>query len=108
MTFNEFVQQLRFASDTCVNTSRHSNQIEWLVDSAGMWQIDFFVKLEEFEKRITELYQRLLNCIFLNGEMRNVNPFLKSFDYREMYNEETKRVVHRLFERDIDVFGYIF
>ena len=60
MTFNEFVEQLRFASDTCVNPSRHSNQIEWLVDTAGNWQIDFLIKLEEFEKRIAEVNQRLL------------------------------------------------
>ena len=36
----------------------------------------------------------------------NVNPYSKSHNYRSMYNNKTRKIIEKRFEKDIDYFKY--
>lgn len=108
ISFDEFVEGMHYASDTCVNPSRHHNQIDWLLDEDGKIAVDFVYKLEQVGSRIDELNENLQGRCTLGDARLNVNPASKSERYRDIFSEKSKKRIASLFEKDIDYFGYSF
>ena len=108
LSFSEFIHQHEFASDTCQQPTRHRNQFDWLCDESGRCLVDYVYKLEEFEQAVPEIASRTNGGIQLTPLVANQNPESRSRDYRELYTAETRQLIARRFEKDIDTFRYTF
>ncbi|TIS53042.1 MAG: sulfotransferase family protein [Mesorhizobium sp.] len=81
------------------------DQTSWVSDRHGNLIIDEVLRFETLADEFKALVERL----GLPGEVRlpraNVNA---PYDYRAVYDDETKSMVRRLYARDFDRFGYAF
>lgn len=108
MSFDEFCENHFYASDTCKHPTLHHNQYDWLSSEDGDLLVDYIYKVEEFESAIVEINKLTKGRLILRNVKRNRNPKSKSSDYRIMYNEKTKNIIKKRFEKDIDFFKYSF
>lgn len=108
LTFEEFCANHTHASDTCQNPTLHKNQLDWLCDENGVNQMDYTYKVEDFEGAIQDIKELSKGTVVLENVNRNKNPHSKSRDYRDMYNDNTKAIIAKQFEKDIDTFKYSF
>lgn len=108
MTFEEFCENHIYASDTCHHPTLHKNQLDWLTSNSGELLMDFVYKVEEYDKAINEIRNITDGRLILDNVKRNVNPNSKSSDYRNMYNDKTRKLIEKRFEKDIDYFKYRF
>ena len=108
MEFGEFIEKHVYASDTCRQPTLHKDQLDWLTASDGEVLVDYVYKVEEYEKAIGEIREITNGKLVLDNVKRNVNPKSKSGDYRNMYNDKTRNLLAKRFERDIDYFKYTF
>jgi hypothetical protein len=108
VSFEEFCDRHLFASDTCLNPTLHRNQIDWITDETGAIAVDYFYKIEEFEKRIPEIRERSGGRLDLRPLQSNVNLRSTSRTYPDLYNDRTRKLIGTRFEKDIDTFGYTF
>jgi hypothetical protein len=108
MTFDEFCRLHMHASDTCRQPTLHHNQLDWLCDKNGKCIMDYVYRLEDFELAVHEIAERTDGRIRLESKMSNVNPNSGSRAYRDLYTEETKRLIADRFQKDIDFFKYTF
>lgn len=108
LSFDAFCRSHTHASDTCKHPTLHLNQLDWLCDENGRCLTDYVYKLEDFDRAIDEIAQRTNGRIRLYSKKENVNPNSGSDSYRELYTEETKKLIASRFQKDIDFFGYTF
>ncbi len=108
MTFDEFCENHLYASDTCFNPTLHKNQLDWLTSNNGQLLMDFVYKVEEYDKAVDEIRRKTNGRLILEKVKRNVNPNSNSSDYQNMYNDKTRRIIEKRFEKDIDYFKYTF
>ena len=106
--FSEFCEKHLYASDTCKHPTLHKNQFDWLSDENGCLLMNYIYKIEEFEKAIIEIAESTKNRVLLKDLRLNSNPKSKSSKYMEMYDERTKKIIQKTFEKDIDYFKYTF
>jgi len=77
-------------------------QMEWLVDDRGRLAVTFVGRFERLAEDFAEICRKI-------GRTEVRLPHLKSTarqDYRLLYDDDTREIVARCFERDIDEFGY--
>ncbi|MEL7355045.1 MAG: sulfotransferase family 2 domain-containing protein [Cyanobacteria bacterium J06560_6] len=108
ISFEEFCQKHFYASDTCQHPTLHRNQLDWLCDESGQLVMDYVYKLEKFDQAIHEIAERTNGRIQLVREEANRNPNSLSHSYKELYTEESRKIIARRFEKDIDYFKYTF
>ena len=108
MTFEEFCEQHNYASDTCRNCTLHRNQLDWLCDEDGVNKMDYVYKLEDFDQAIEDVRELTNGRIELEKVNRNKNPNSRSRNYREMYNDKSRKLIASRFEKDIDTFKFTF
>ena len=108
LTFEEFCEQHAYASDACAHPTLHKNQFDWLCDESGGLLMDFVYKVEEFDDAIREIRERTEGRVDLVQKVLNRNPQSRSSDYRSMYNQRTKDLIAKVYEKDIDWFKYSF
>jgi hypothetical protein len=108
MSFAEFCEHHVYASDTCLNPTLHRNQIDWITDEEGRIAVDYVYKIEEFAQKIDEIRDRSGGRLRLAALQSNVNARSRSGGYRDLYDDHTRGLIARHFERDIDSFGYVF
>jgi hypothetical protein len=108
VTFERFCEQHLYASDTCYHPTLHKNQLDWLCDQDGQIMMDLVYKVEEFDDAIEAISERTDGRIQLINKIANKNPNSKSSDYREIYNDRTRKLIAKNFEKDIDYFKYAF
>ncbi|MEM1211943.1 MAG: sulfotransferase family 2 domain-containing protein [Planctomycetota bacterium] len=108
LSFADFCAKHYYASDTCIHPTRHRNQLDWLCDEHSRCVMDYVYKLEEFDKAIGEIANRTDGRIILQNQVANKNPESASRSYRDLYNQETKSIIAKRFEKDIDHFKYAF
>ena len=106
ISFSLFLENLRYANDTCLHPLRTLNQIDWFLDSNGKNIANYIYKLEDLNKAINEIKDLTNGRIILKNKNLNVNN--QTNDYRKYYDEEGKNIVAKLFEKDIDFFKYLF
>ena len=70
--------------------------------------MDYVYKLEEFENAIGEIAERTNGRVALEFLKENHNPQSGSRAYREFYNDQTRKLIAKQFEKDIDEFQYSF
>lgn len=108
MSFEEFIRLHEYASDTCIHPTLHRHQADWLVDESGAIVMDYVYKLEELDQAIGVIREMTNGRLVLHSQHSNRNPASRSGRYRELYNDETRKLVATRFERDIDLFKYSF
>ncbi len=106
MTFEEFCENHLYASDTCRQPTLHRNQYDWISDQNGEILIDYVYKLEDIENAISDISNMTNGRLQLKNMNRNQNPI--SNDYKNLYNDKTRKLIEKRFEKDIDYFKYTF
>jgi hypothetical protein len=108
ISFEDFCKNHLYASDTCKQPTLHQNQLDWLCDENGKCIMDYVYKLENFNQAIKEIAELTDGRLRLKKKDANRNPNSHSRSYREVYTEETRKLIARRFEKDIDYFKYTF
>ena len=52
LSFDQFIENHLYASDTCVHPTLHKNQLDWICDDNGKILLDYIFKLENFSNAI--------------------------------------------------------
>lgn len=105
MTFDEFVEWIKYSSSTCIHPVPHANQLDWLVDPHGNMLVDFIGKFENYHNDWGVIANRLGALSELPH--KNKNP-IKRKHYIEYYSKKTMGIIGDKFRVDIDYFGYEF
>lgn len=108
MSFTEFCRNHIYASDTCYHLTLHHNQLDWICDEDGQCIMDYVYRLEDFDQAIAEIAERTDGRIQLTHKKANLNPNSGSVSYRDLYTEETKKLIADRFQKDIAFFKYTF
>lgn len=108
VTFRTFCEHYMNASDTCLFPTLHKNQMDWFVDENGKILMDYVYKLENFDSAMDEIEQITNGRLKLKKIRKNVNSKSDSHAYRDYYDDETKKLIGKRFEKDIDSFKYTF
>lgn len=108
ISFTQFVENHFYASDTCVVPSLHQNQSDWLSDESGKIAIDYVGKIEELERVIEVVRDATNGRLVIDKQIVNENSRSRSKSYRDLYNNYTRGLIAKRFEKDIDLFGYHF
>ena len=106
ISFSEFVGAICCASETCVHPLKTVSQLDWFRDENGMVVMDYIFKLEEIGKACEEIRELTGGRVILDNQRRNVNPMKAS--YKDAYTLKDRKLVEKLFQEEIDFFGYIF
>ena len=105
MSFEEFVDWMRFASSTCIHPVPHRYQLDWFVSPHGEVLVDFIGKFENLFADWGHICERL--GIDAPLPRLNANPDRRR-DYTAYYSERSRRIVAERFAVDIEYFGYRF
>jgi hypothetical protein len=108
ISFEDFCENHLYASDTCKQPTLHQNQLDWLCDENGKCIMDYVYKLENFNQAIKEIAELTDGRLRFKRKNANRNPISHSRSYREVYTDETRKLIARRFEKDIDYFKYTF
>jgi hypothetical protein len=109
-SFSDYVRQLNSPWYNGEN-SLHSYQAyyysmsEYLLDKQGNLLVDFVGKYENRERDLSQVAQRL--GVEFSGIRLQVAHASNS-DYSKYYNDETKSIISRVYQKDIELFGYEF
>lgn len=106
MSFEQFIDWMKFASSTCMHPVPHRYQLDWFVSPHGDVIADFIGRFERLQADWDHVSRRL-GIPARALPQRNVN-FGRSRDYTGYYSERTKRIVAERFAVDIEYFGYRF
>lgn len=106
ISFEQFVEWMRFASCTCIHPVPHRYQLDWFVSPHGDVIVDFIGKFENLASDWAKVAARL-GIADADLPQLNVNPD-RSRDYASYYSEKTKRIVAERFAVDVEYFGYKF
>ena len=88
----------------------------WYFKKNGVVVVDRICRYENFQNEIAEI-ENILNDRGVQGtdqgqqRVRLQVPWLnkfKNYDYRELYDDESRKLVASWYEEDIDAFGYTF
>ena len=105
MSFDEFIDWMKYASSTCVHPVPHRYQLDWFVDGSGNILVDFIGRFERLEDDWDIIRRRL----DITTELPKLNINLdRQRDYTKYYTERTRKIVNDRFAVDIEYFGYNF
>jgi hypothetical protein len=106
-TFSDFVRQQRIlpipehpAQPWMGPLSSWFDQLEWLRDGDGQIACDC-LRLEHLEQDLSAYLNRKIS-------LRRANATRAAYDYRTMYTDELAAIVARVFQQDIEHFGFAF
>ena len=105
LSFDQFVDWMKFASSTCLHPVPHRYQLDWFVNPHGDVVVDFIGRFERLETDWAHVAQRIGAPLSL--PRLNSNPG-KQRHYSTYYNSRTRNVIAERFAVDIEYFGYRF
>lgn len=106
-TFSEFVKNVSYASDTCVYPFKTKSQLEWFTDHDGNILADYIFKIEELDSAAKDV-EELTNGKIQIKPWWHMNKVNEIDAYKKVYSDEDKKIIGKVFERDIDHFKYTF
>ena len=79
-------------------------QVDWLSDRNGQLVIDFVGQTETLQADLDQL------CQLFGFSKHNLSHLNKSQhrDYREYYDDQTRKIVGQIYQQDVRLFGYRF
>lgn len=78
-------------------------QVEWF---EGAFQPNFILRFENIKNDFKEMLD-LCEIKHINPDIPHENASKRS-DYKDYYNSNTKKIVEKIFEKDIDTFKYTY
>jgi Sulfotransferase family len=105
MTFEEFVDWMKYSSSTCIHPVPHVNQLDWLVDPHGNVLVDYIGRFENLAADWATIASKIGAPPELPHTRKNPG---RNKPYTEYYSERTRRIIEDRFRVDIDYFGYKF
>ena len=105
LTFEQFVDRLEYASDTCIHPSPHRNQVDWLKDAEGRIGVDEILRFETIDNDWLRTGRRLGIDQALPHANRNPDD---RQPYSTFYDGRLRDRVAALFAEDIEALGYRF
>ena len=108
---NRIVEKCSRKYPTCDHQRiMHWPCLDWITDKDGQIIVDFVGKhetLEEDYKKILSLIEARVKCPMPHYvPLKRVNVSNQGFDYKHYYSDETRDLVSKHFEKDIEEFGY--
>ena len=104
MSFDDFVEWMKYASSTCLHPVPHRYQLDWFVDPHGNVMVDFIGKFESLDSDWAKIAMRL----GIDKALPHVNASARRKHYTEYYNDRTRKLIADRFAIDIEYFGYEF
>lgn len=104
MSFEEFIEWLKFSSATCLHPLPHRYQLDWFVDQNGDMIMDFIGRFERLQTDWNSISTR----IGLLQELPHLNKNSARPHYSKYFNEKTRQIIADRFCVDINYFGYKF
>jgi hypothetical protein len=104
MSFDDFVEWMKFASSTCLHPVPHRYQLDWFVDPHGNVIVDFIGKFENLDSDREKVSKRL----GIDKALPHENSRARKKHYTEYYNDRTRKLIAERFAIDIEYFGYEF
>ncbi|WP_294956225.1 sulfotransferase family 2 domain-containing protein [Sulfurovum sp.] len=103
-SFTGFVLNCEYVTSRSGWLPFHKNQIDYLSNENGEVAIDFIGRFEHLADDVEKLRKRLgLSHVHLPHVNRS-----KHHAYQSYYTEETKQIIAKRFERDLEYFKYQF
>lgn len=85
------------------NPKMYTPQMDWICNEKGEIIIDFVGRFE----KLSEDFQKVCKIIGKNKELPHLRKSSHKH-YKEYYDDETKKIIEKIFEKDIKEFGYKF
>lgn len=104
MTFEQFVDWIKYSSSTCIHPSPHRYQLDWFVDPHGNLIADFIGRFERLEEDWTFVAQKLR----ITEKLPHIRNNPRARHYTEYYTSRTRDLIATRFKLDIEQFGYEF
>lgn len=105
MTFEEFVDWIKYSSSTCNHPVPHTNQLDWFVDPHGNLMVDFIGKFEN----LSSDWDLISSKLGIEERIPHVNKNPeKAKHYTEFYDRNTREIIREKFIIDIEYFDYHF
>ena len=101
-TFEEFVLQ-GFENENIIRHSHFKLQSYWICDENQKIMIDYLARLETLD----EDFLFISNKLGCKSKLPKLNTS-KRKHYRNYYNQTTQKIVSKIYESDIKLFGYKF
>jgi hypothetical protein len=101
--FNDFVQRWLCKENAMISHQVFKPQNHFILDKYEIVELDYIGRFEDLEnsfKAITKSLKIESSLVFANQSKHNV--------YRDYYNEKSKRIVSKVYEKDIDYLKYVF
>jgi hypothetical protein len=102
LTFDEWVCKQLKQDDFALNRTYQS-----MFHYNNEVSIDHFIRQENIEQDAKIVFNKLGIRDFILPHVKH-NTNREEYEYRKYYNDETKEIVSKLFEWDINYFGYKF
>lgn len=105
-TFKEFLDFIFYESDDFFSYSHalsYFNDSYKLFDRNENLHVDFLGRFEKLE----EDFKRICRELNLKYSLEHLNKSQRG-DYRNYYDTESKKLVSKVFEKDLDYFKYVF
>lgn len=83
--------------------SQCNGQTRWIKDNNGNFFVDYVGKFENLHDDFEEVAKELN----IHGQLDHKNETPHKH-YREYYNDEIKKIVSKVYEEDLDTFGYTY
>ncbi len=101
--FKDFVKQ--WLSEENINNSLHfQHQHVFLEDKKGNIAVDFIGRFENIDKD----FKTITDTLNIKRLLKKTNISQRKKDYRDYYDEETKEIVRKVYNKDIQLFNYEF
>jgi len=97
-TFEEFLSRIKQ-----VNHVYTLEQHKFIINENGKLIVDFVGRFEDLGNDFKKIYERIGIHAKLGHYNRSVHK-----PYREYFNDETKEITRKMYEKDIEVFQYEF
>ena len=110
--FKNFLEHIDSANDLSLHQDIYkfghkgrwvSNQVEWLKNNSGKVCVDFVGRVENIESD----FQKVCGDLGVKyKKLKKVKKLNKRPHYSKFYDDETRKIVEKLYKKDIEYFNY--
>lgn len=100
--FDEFLKEHKTLFQW--SKSLFKNQLDWITDNKGNVMVDYIARFENYAKESEFILERS----GIGTSVRHDRKSKRDSDYKTYYTNETKDIVAKIYNKDIEFFNYDF